>query len=182
MFKLKKILNKHNNAPELEVFDMDSSTVGEMEKIIAVADKSFKYNKASEVPYEYTVFGVCSVEGNYQDYSLDDLYRKALIEGEKHGADAILIKSIRVIPHGRSVEFNPTLNIIGATEGGNNLDWEEINKDFDGGYGSIRNRNIGTIPNYDRIIQAEFIKFTLDDNGEFVNKKNQKDIDGEVVK
>lgn len=157
---------------------VDIQTTAEYEPTVDIP----KYNKASEVPYEYTVFGVCSVEGNYQDYSLDDLYRKALIEGEKHGADAILIKSIRVIPHGRSVEFNPTLNIIGATEGGNNLDWEEINKDFDGGYGSIRNRNIGTIPNYDRIIQAEFIKFTLDDNGEFVNKKNQKDIDGEVVK
>ena len=120
-----------------------------------------KYNKAEEVPHQYTVFGTCSVQGNYQDYSLDDLYRKILSEAEKVGADAIIIKSIRVVPHGRAVAFNPTLNIIGATDGANSMSWEDINKDFDGGYGSIRNKNIGTMPNYDRTVTAEFIKYSI---------------------
>ena len=130
-----------------------------------------KYNKADEIPYEYTTFGSCVVAGNYQDYSLDELYKKALSEGEKFGADAIWIKSIRVIPHGRAVSFNPTLNIIGATEGTNNQNWEDINKDFEGGYGSIRDKNIGTVLNYDRIINAEFIKFKTDEEGNFIARK-----------
>ena len=132
-----------------------------------------KYNKAAEVPYEYTVFGSCSVKGNYQDFSLDDLYRKALIEGEEVGADAIIIKSIRVMPQGRAVAFNPTLNIIGATDGANNQNWEDINKDFDGGYGSIRNKNIGTTVNYDRTVVAEFIKFKRNDQGDLIKNTSE---------
>ena len=127
-----------------------------------------KYNKVNEVPYQYTVFGTCSAQGNYQDYSLDDLYRRILGEAEKVGADAVVIKSIRVMPHGRAVSFNPTLNIIEATDGLNTLSWEDINKDFDGGYGSIRDKNAGTMTNYDRTVTAEFIKYKLGENGELV--------------
>jgi hypothetical protein len=141
-----------------------------------------KFNKVQEIPYQYTVFGSCTVEGNYQDYSIDDLYRKILKEGEKVGADAVLIKSIRVVPHGRAVAFNPTLNIIGATEGANAQSWEDINKDFDGGYGSIRNKNIGTTPNYDRIVTGEFIKYDLDNNGELIVAKRDTKTQTEDVK
>ena len=38
MFKLKKILNKHNNAPELETLDMSDSTYGAIEYIYTLCD------------------------------------------------------------------------------------------------------------------------------------------------
>jgi hypothetical protein len=38
MFKLKKILNKHNNAPEFELLKISSSTVGEKGAVYALQD------------------------------------------------------------------------------------------------------------------------------------------------
>jgi hypothetical protein len=38
MFKLKKILNKHNNAPEFELLKISSSTVGQKGAVYALQD------------------------------------------------------------------------------------------------------------------------------------------------
>lgn len=127
-----------------------------------------KFTKAESIPYQYKVIGSCKTSGNYQDFSIDDMTKKIIICGEDNGADAVFITSMRVMPAGRVVAFNPTTNVADATSAATANTWEEINKDFDGGYGSIRNKNVGTSVNYERIVTAELIRYLVDENGDYL--------------
>ena len=54
MFKLKKILNKHNNAPEIEILDMEQATIGAMERIYYLTNAKLAfYSNDSERPTFY---------------------------------------------------------------------------------------------------------------------------------
>ena len=48
MFKLKKILNKHNNAPEIEIHEMEGTSIGKIEHIYALCDGALYANVTEE--------------------------------------------------------------------------------------------------------------------------------------
>ncbi len=141
-----------------------------------------KFEKNSDIPYEYTVIGVCQTEGNYTEYSYDDMMNKIIERGRENGADAVLLVGMRVVPDGRVVQTSPLVNSIEATSAASANTWEEIGKDFGGGYGSIRSKSFGTAQTYDRIVRARLIRFVRNEKGEFVpRKKAGEDITEKIV-
>lgn len=135
-------------------------------------EKVEKFDKAVEIPYEYSVIGICQTEGNYTEFSYDDMLNRIVSEGMKNGADGVLILGMRVVPTGRVVQTSPLQTSIDASSAATTDTWEEIGRDFGGGYGSIRSKSYGTAPTYDRIIRASLLRFKRDSNGEFIPRKN----------
>ena len=138
-----------------------------------------KYEKAVEIPYEYSVIGVCQTEGNYTEFSYDDMMKRIVERAGENGADGVLLLGMRVVPDGRVVQTSPLRTSLDATYDGGQ--WDEINKDFGGGYGSIRSKNFGTAQTYDRIIRVQFIRFKRDSKGEFIQRNKKTEAENTVV-
>lgn len=152
-----------------------------MNETFPATEEIKKYDKAADVPYEYTVIGVCQTEGNYTEFSYDDMLNKMADKGMENGADGIVVVGMRVVPDGRVVQTSPLRVVSDGSSSATNNQWEEINKDFGGGYGSIRSKSFGASQTYDRIIRARFIRFKRDANGEFVPRKADKNAVPEAV-
>ncbi len=147
--------------------------MGVKTSMTATCKKTFdieRFNKSEDIPYQFDVIGNSMLSGNYQDFTVDDMYKKAVKIGEKNGADAVYVSSIRVMPKGRRVAYDPTLNVVSATSSASANSWGEINRDFDGGYSSIRNKNSGTVLNYKRIINVVYLKYRCDEKGNYLVK------------
>ncbi len=142
-------------------------------------DEVRKYDKAVEIPYEYSVIGVCQTEGNYTEFSYDDMMKRIVERAGENGADGVLLLGMRVVPDGRVVQISPLRTSLDATYDGGQ--WDEISKDFGGGYGSIRNKNFGTAQTYDRIIRVQLLRFKRDAKGEFIPRKKNSGADNTVV-
>lgn len=126
------------------------------------------YDKAADVPYSYKVIGVCQTEGNYTEFSYDDMMERMTKEAKANGADGIVVLGIRVVPDGRVVQTSPLRSSLDGTSSASGNPWEEISRDFGGGYGSIRSKSFGASQTYDRIIRARFIRYKRDAQGEFI--------------
>ena len=50
-------------------------------------DEVRKYDKAVEIPYEYSVIGVCQTEGNYTEFSYDDMMKRIVERAGENGAE-----------------------------------------------------------------------------------------------
>ena len=136
-------------------------------------EKVEKFDKAVEIPYEYSVIGICQTEGNYTEFSYDDMLNRIVSEGMKNGADGVLILGMRVVPTGRVVQTSPLQTSIDASSAATTDTWEEIGRDFGGGYGSIRSKTFGTAQTYDRIIRARLIRFVRNDKGELILRSKE---------
>lgn len=126
------------------------------------------YDKASDVPYSYKVIGVCQTEGNYTEFSYDDMMKRMISEGQENGADGIIVLGMRVVPDGRVVQTSPLRTSSDGTSTGGGNPWDDIGRDFGGGYGSIRSKSFGASQTYDRIIRVRFIRYKRDAKGEFI--------------
>ena len=126
------------------------------------------YSQGEDVPYSYKVIGVCQTEGNYTEFSYDDMIRRMISEAGKNGADGIIVYGMRVVPDGRVVQTSPLRSTLDGTSSSSVNPWEEIERDFGGGYGSIRSKSFGLAQTYDRIIRAGFIRYKRDAKGEFI--------------
>lgn len=126
------------------------------------------YSQGEDVPFSYKVIGVCQTEGNYTEFSYDDMIRRMISEAGKNGADGIIVYGMRVVPDGRVVQTSPLRSTLDGTSSSSVNPWEEIERDFGGGYGSIRSKSFGSAQTYDRIIRAGFIRYKRDAKGEFI--------------
>lgn len=126
------------------------------------------YDRSEDVPYSYKVIGVCQTEGNYTEFSYDDMIRRMTDEAKKNGADGIIVYGMRVVPDGRVVQTSPLRSTLDGSSSASGNPWEEIGRDFGGGYGSIRSKSFGASQTYDRIIRAGFVRFKRDAQGEFI--------------
>ena len=137
-----------------------------MKETFSPTDTVKVYDKAADIPYDYSIIGVCQTEGNYTEYSYDDMINEIMKRGMENGADGILVLGMRVVPDGRVVQTSPLRSSLDSASTGNS--WAEINKDFGGGYGNVRSKSFGASQTYDRIIRVNFIRFKRDANGEFI--------------
>ena len=126
------------------------------------------YSQSEDVPYTYKVIGVCQTEGNYTEFSYDDMINRMISKAKENGADGIIIYGMRVVPDGRVVQTSPLRSTLDGSSSASGNPWEEIGRDFGGGYGSIRSKSFGSSQTYDRIIRAGFIRFNRDAQGEFI--------------
>ncbi len=126
------------------------------------------YHDADKIPEKYTVIGKAVAYGNYQDVSRDRLEDKLVSEAEEKGANAVLITALQVVPRGDATGTAPILRSMEATGAEHTYTFNQIQKDFDGGYGQTDENLFNTAPNpptpvvreYRRIIRAEFLRFT----------------------
>ncbi len=126
------------------------------------------YHDADKIPEKYTVIGKAVAYGNYQDVSRDRLEDKLVAEAEAKGADAILITALQVVPKGDAAGTAPIVRSMEATGAEHTYTFNQIQKDFDGGYGQTDRNLFNTAPNpptpavreYRRIVRAEFLRFT----------------------
>lgn len=152
-----------------------------MEETYPPTEEVRKFDKAVEIPYEYTVIGVCQTEGNYTEFSYDDMMVRMENKAKDNGADGIVVLGMRVVPSGRVVQTSPLRSSLGSSPSASGDQWGEISKDFGGGYGSIRSKSFGSAPTYDRIIRAQFVRFKRDANGEFVQRTSRKSSEQDVA-
>ena len=125
------------------------------------------YHDAEKIPQKYTVMGKAVAYGNYQDVSRDRLEEKLVAEAEARGADAVLVTALQVVPKGDAVGPAPVLRTMEATGAEHTYTFNQLQKDFDGGYGQTDRNLFNTAPNpptpavreYRRIIRAEFLRF-----------------------
>ena len=129
-------------------------------------EKVEKFNNAKEIPHDYTVIGVCQTEGNYTEFSYDDMMKRIVEKAKENGAEGILMLGMRVVPDGRVVQTSPLRDSLDSSSNGS--PWGEIGKDFGGGYGSIRSKSYGASQTYDRIIRVQFIRYKRNEKGEFL--------------
>lgn len=120
------------------------------------------FENADKIPQKYEVLGKAVVYGDYQDVSREELKQKLITEAEANGADAVLITAQQVVPRGDAVTIAPALNTMEATGAENTYNLNQLQKDFDGGYGQAFDKKPVTpvIREYRRILRAEFIKYT----------------------
>lgn len=124
-----------------------------------------RYDLKEKIPYQYKVIGTCQASGNYSDFSLDDMLRRLVQCGETNGADAVVILGMRVAPTGTRVVTDSGLTSLEATSSATSNTWEEMGRDFQGGYGNIRKNNPGTAVTYTRTVRAELIKYIFGEDG-----------------
>lgn len=139
-----------------------------MTETFPAVEKVEKFDRASEIPYAYDVIGVCQTEGNYTEFSYDDMMKRIVDKAKANGADGVLMLGMRVVPDGRVVQTSPLRDSLDGSSTGN--PWGEIGKDFGGGYGSIRSKSYGTSQTYDRIIRVQLLRFKRDTEGRFMPK------------
>jgi hypothetical protein len=101
------------------------------------------YSQSEDVPYTYKVIGVCQTEGNYTEFSYDDMINRMISKAKENGADGIIIYGMRVVPDGRVVQTSPLRSTLDGSSSASGNPWEEIGRDFGGGYGSIRSKSFG---------------------------------------
>ena len=89
--------------------------------------------------------GNAVVWGNYQDVSRDDLEERLLREAEDRGADTVLITADQVVPSGTVVQVDPMLRTMEAVSPNNTYSMNQLQQDFDGGYGQAElfGKNVG---------------------------------------
>lgn len=129
-------------------------------------EKVEKFDNAAEIPHAYNVIGVCQTEGNYTEFSYDDMMKRIIEKAKENGAEGVLMLGMRVVPDGRVVQTSPLRDSLDGSSNGS--PWGEIGKDFGGGYGSIRSKSYGASQTYDRIIRVQFIRYKRNEKGEFL--------------
>ncbi len=119
------------------------------------------YSEKSKIPCEYQVMGNAVASGYYQDVTLGALKAEMEANAAKCGADAVLITSVQVVPDGEAVRVDPAVKTMSATGAENTYNMNQIQKDFDSGYGQAFDKNPprSGVREYRRILKAEFIKF-----------------------
>ena len=132
------------------------------ESLAAAAEPAPIFNKPEKVPRSYEVLGKAVVYGDYQDVSKERLEAKLAAEAAKHGADAVLITTVQVLPTGSIPTLDPEFRTAQTTTAENTYSMNELQKDFDGGYGqAFSNKPVNpVIREYRRIMRAEFLRYT----------------------
>ncbi|MFA7229707.1 MAG: hypothetical protein WC071_00405 [Victivallaceae bacterium] len=140
------------------------------------------YDDATKIPAEYSVMGRCVCSGKYEQFSKEEMYRKIVAEAEDKGADAVLVYAYQVVPAGRDEsgllrEDSVSVWVEGSDEVSG---WNQLTKDFDGGYNTIGKKNSAANPlSYTRIVRAELLKFNTNlsaETKEALQKKHEADI------
>jgi len=141
------------------------------------------YDDATKIPAEYSVMGRCVCSGKYEQFSKEEMYRKVVAEAEAKGADAVLVYAYQVVPAGRDESGLLREDSVSIwAEGSDEVSgWNQLTKDFDGGYSKIGKKDKSANPlSYTRIVRAELLKFNTNLSAEAkdaLNKKHQADID-----
>ncbi len=132
------------------------------ESLTAVAEPAPIFNKPEKVPRSYEVLGKAVVYGDYQDVSRERLEKKLSDEAAKHGADAVLITTMQVLPTDSIPTIDAEYRTAQITSAETMYSMNELQKDFDGGYGQAFSNKPVTpvIRDYRRIIRAEFLRYT----------------------
>ena len=120
------------------------------------------FNQPEKVPRSYEVLGKAMVYGDYQDVSRDRLEKKLAEEAADRGADAVLITTMQVVPNGSLPTIDAEYRTVQTTGAEYTYSMNELQKDFDGGYGQAFSSKPVTpvIREYRRIIRAEFLRYT----------------------
>lgn len=132
------------------------------ESLAAAAEPAPIFSNPEKVPRSYEVLGKAVVYGDYQDVSKERLEAKLAAEAASHGADAVLITTVQVLPTGSIPTLDPEYRTVQTTTAENTYSMNELQKDFDGGYGqAFSNKSVTpVIREYRRIIRAEFLRYT----------------------
>ena len=107
--------------------------------------------------------GKAVVWGDYQDVSRDRLEERLKEEAAARGANVVLITADQVVPSGVAVQIDPMLKTMDAVSPNNTYSMNQLQQDFDGGYGQAeffgknKKNNTPAIREYTRIIRAEFM-------------------------
>ncbi len=103
--------------------------------------------------------------GGYQDVSLDRLEEKLKEEAAARGANMVCVTADQVIPGSMVVRVDPMIQTMETVNPGNMYSLNQIQKDFDGGYGQAelfgknaksKEKSVAQVRDYKRIIRAEF--------------------------
>lgn len=123
-------------------------------------DEVAVYDNSGNIRRPYRVFGRASVSGDYSDVSRDRLLNKLKSEAEERGADAILLTEQRVAPKSESRSVQSRFNSNADYDGEGSL--RQLRRDVDLNYGRYGGsmEEVSTNARYDRVIKAEFLKFT----------------------
>ena len=107
--------------------------------------------------------GKAVVWGDYQDVSRDRLEDRLKEEAAARGANLVLITADQVVPSGTVVQVDPMVRTMEAVSPNNTYSMNQLQQDFDGGYGQADFSGKNSKPNgavirdYTRIIRAEFL-------------------------
>lgn len=121
---------------------------------------------AGKLPANAKKLGRAVASGDYQSCPPDRLKEKLLAEAAAHGANAVVITAVQVVPKGSSVEPSIVRNAYEATGSTDSGNLNQMSRDFDGGgYGQAdMNRPWLTpeaknrVPNYLRVMRAEYYR------------------------
>jgi hypothetical protein len=120
------------------------------------------YENKKNIPGKYIIMGKCVGSGRYEKFTREEIYKKILEEAEAKGADAVWVYAYQVVPTGLT---EPSLLkedsiSVWADDSAETSGWNQLDVDFDGGYGKVgKSRNKGVPRSYTRIVRARFIKF-----------------------
>ena len=118
------------------------------------------YSDAAKLPRAYEVLGTATVSADYTDVSRDRMLAKLVSEAADRGADAVLLTDQQVVPYSQrnaSPKFNTMYDLDNESSS-----WAQIYKDVDLTYGNAAGTpgDNATVTSYNRVIKAEFLKFT----------------------
>ena len=119
------------------------------------------YENKEKIPFDYTTIGKCRVSGDYNKYSQEDIYAALIKKAKAEGADAILIYAYQIVAAGSESERSQDYMSVWADSSNEVSGWNQLQKDFGGGYGEIGkdNNNPTYSTTYNRIVRAWFLKY-----------------------
>ena len=119
------------------------------------------YENKEKIPFDYTTIGKCRVAGDYNKYSQEDIYAALIKKAKEEGADAILIYAYQIVAAGSESERSQDYMSVWSDSSNETSGWNQLQKDFDGGYGEIgKNKDSQIYSNtYNRIVRAWFLKY-----------------------
>lgn len=120
------------------------------------------FEDAAKIPEAFTVVGKYVCSGRYNQFTREELYRRAVEDAEKKGADGVLVRAYQIVPTGIVGDglLSEDAVSVWAEDRSGVSSWGELTRDFGGGYGSIGKKEAKSDPlSYTRIVRADFIKF-----------------------
>ena len=112
------------------------------------------YADAGSVAGKYSVLGIATVSGNYQNVSRQMLLEKLQEEAKKDGADGVILLEDRIIP-GKTQSGQP-LFYTAFDYDDMERSWRQLYRDVNVNFAG--KDQTGILTSYKRLIRAEFIK------------------------